>query len=129
MPRAKQLTAWVGDRPGMLGEVASALGAKKVNIRAFMAAMEERRAAIRMVVDKPAAAKKVLAALGWESTEEDVVGLTLSDKPGSLGSVANKLAKAEINIQYAYTGSAKGRQKVSAFFAVADVKAALKALR
>jgi hypothetical protein len=82
-----------------------------------------------MVVDKPAAAKKVFANLGWESTAEDVVGVALTDKPGSLGSVAKKLAEAGINIQYAYTGSAKGRQKVGTFFAVADVQAALKALR
>ncbi len=129
MPRAKQLTVWVEDQPGLLGEVASALGAKKVNIRAFMIAMVESRGAIRLVVDKPAAAKKVLARLGWVSTEEDVVAVTLSDKPGSLGSVAKKLAEAGINIQYAYTGSAKGRQNVSTFFAVGDVKAALKALR
>jgi hypothetical protein len=113
----------------MLGEVASALGAKKVNIQAFMAASAEGRGAIRMVVDKPAAAKKVFARLGWENTEEDVVGVTLSDRPGSLGSAAAKLAEAGINIQYAYTGSAKGRQKVSTFFAVADVTTALRALR
>ena len=37
MPRAKQVTAWVEDRPGMLGKVAAALGTKKVNIVAFMA--------------------------------------------------------------------------------------------
>jgi hypothetical protein len=129
MPKAKQLTAWVEDRPGALGEVASALGAKKVDIKAFMAAVVEGRGAIRMVVDKPAAARKVFAEQGWESTEEDVVGVTLADKPSSLGSVANKLSEAGINIHYAYTGSAKRAAKVNTYFAVADVQAALKALR
>src|SRR5712692_5907634 len=66
MPRAKQLTVWVPDRPGMLGEVGSALGAKKANILAFTAWIEGDRGAVRMVVDKPAVAKKVLAARGWE---------------------------------------------------------------
>ncbi len=36
MPRVKQLTAWIEDRPGMLGRVATALGARQVNVRAFM---------------------------------------------------------------------------------------------
>ena len=82
-----------------------------------------------MVVDKPAAARKVFADLGWESTEEDLVAVTLADKPGSLGIVANKLGEVGINIQYAYTGSAKSARKVNTYFAVADVKGALKALR
>ena len=58
MPRAKQLSVWVEDRPGMLGKVASGLGAKTVNIIGFMAPAVDGRHAIRMVVDKPAAAKK-----------------------------------------------------------------------
>lgn len=129
MPKAKQLSVWVESRPGMLGEVASALGAKKVNIIGFMAPAAEGRSAIRLVVDKPAAAKKVFAERSWETTEDDIVQVILADKPGALGSAASKLAAAGINIQYAYTGSAKGGQKVSTFFAVADVQAALKALR
>ncbi len=129
MPRVKQLTAWVEDRPGMLGKVASALGAKKVNILAFTAPVIDGRGALRMIVDKPAAAKKVLQENGWETTEEEVVGMTLPDKPGSLGGVATKLGQAGVNIEYAYTGSAKSAQRVNTYFAVSDLKAALKALR
>jgi hypothetical protein len=129
MPKAKQLTAWVEDRPGILGDVAAALGAKKVNIIAFLASVVEGRGAIRLVVDKPAAAKRILAERGWETTEEDIVQLTLSDKPGALGDVASKLGAAGINIQYAYTGSARSAQKANTFLAVADVIAALKTLR
>ncbi len=129
MPRVKQLSVWVESRPGVLGEVASALGSKKINIIAFIAPPTEGRGAIRLVVDKPEAAKKVLAEGGWETTEEDIVQVTLADKPGAFGSAASKLGAIGINIQYAYTGSAKGAKKVSTFFAVADVQAALKALR
>lgn len=129
MPRAKQLTAWVEDRPGMLGQVASALGAKKVNILAFTAGTVEGRWAIRLIVDKPALAKKIITEGGWDSTDADVVVVTLADNPGSLAKVAQKLGDAGINIQYAYTSSAKGAGKVNTYFAVADVQAALKALR
>lgn len=129
MPKAKQLTVWVDDRPGILGEVAGALGAKKVNIQAFAAYVTQNRGAIRLVVDKPAAAKKVCAERGWECTEEAVVAVTLSDKPGTLGAVATKLGEAGINIEYAYTGGAKSARKVNTYLAVADVAAALKRLR
>ena len=54
MPRAKQISAWVEDRPGVLGEMADALGAKGVSIRAFMATSLDARGFIRVVVDRPA---------------------------------------------------------------------------
>jgi hypothetical protein len=129
MPKVTQLTVSVEDRPGILGEVAGALGAKKVNISAFMASVVEGRGAIRLVVDKPAAAKKAAAERGWQTAEESVVQVTLGDKPGVLGNAASKLGAAGINIQYAYTGSAKSAAKVNTYFAVSDVAAALKALR
>ncbi len=129
MPRAKQLTVWVEDRPGMLGEVGSALGAKKANLLAFMATAEGDRGAIRMVVDKPAVARKVFAERGWETTEEEVLEVTLADTPGSLGRTAQKLGEAGVNIQYAYVGSAGSARRVNAYFAVSDLKVALKAVR
>lgn len=129
MPRAKQLTVWVPDRVGILGEVASELGAKKANIRALMGANEGGRGAIRLVVDKHAAAKKACAARGWDTTEEEVFEATLADNPGSLGALAQKLGKAGVNIQYAYVGSAGSARRVSVFFGVSDLKAALKAAR
>src|SRR5215472_17753878 len=68
MPRAKQLTLTVPDRPGMLGEIATALGSKKVNIVGMCAATQGGGGMIWMVVDKNAAAKKVFAANGWNAT-------------------------------------------------------------
>lgn len=129
MPRARQLTVSVPDRPGMLGEVGSALGEKKANIRAFTAWVDGERGAIRVVVDKPAAAKKAMAAHGWETTEEDVLEVALTDSPGSLGRIAQKLGKAGVNIRYAYVGSAGSARRVNVYFGVWDLKAALKAAR
>ncbi len=129
MPKARQLTLSVPDRPGMLGEVGAALGEKKTNIRAFTAWVEGGRGSIRVVVDKPAAAKKVMAAHGWETIEEDVLEVALTDSPGSLGRIAQKLGKAGVNIRYAYIGSAGTARRVNVYFGVSDLKAALKAAR
>ena len=128
MPRAKQLTIWVSDQPGRLGEIGSALGAKKVNIRGLMATTDGGRGAVRLVVDKTAAAKKICSSMGWETTEEEVLAVTLGDNPGTLGKVAKKLGAAGVNIQYVYAGPATSR-KVNAYIGVSDIKAALKAAR
>jgi hypothetical protein len=129
MPRVKQLSAWVEDRPGVLGQVAGALGEKKVSIRALMASALDGKGFIRLVVDRPAVARKVLKAHGWNITEDEVVEVTSPDRPGALAAVADRLGQRGISIQYAYVGTAGAGKKVNFYLAVADVKGALAALR
>lgn len=129
MPKVTQLSAWVEDRPGMLGRVAAALGASKVDIRAFMATAMAGRGFVRVVVDRPAVARKVFAAQGWETTADEVVEVTIPDRPGALGAVADRLGADGINIEYSYLGNARAARRVNLYLAVGDLKAALKALR
>lgn len=129
MARAKQISAWVEDRPGMLGKVAAALGEKGVSIRAFMAAVMDGRGFVRVVVDRPAAAKRIFSAHGWDVTEDEVVEVTVPDRPGALGEVADRLGAAGVNVEYAYVGTAGSARKVNLYLAVSDVKAAAAALR
>lgn len=126
MPRAKQLTLNVPDRPGMLGEVASALGEKKVNIVGVCAATTGGGGMIWMVVDKVAAAKKVIVQNGWQVSEDEVLAVTLTDSPGALGRFASRLGRAGVNVTFLYTGSAGSARKLNAYFGVSDLKAALK---
>ena len=126
MPRAKQLTVNVPDRPGTLGEIAAALGEKKINIVGLCGAKTGDTGMIWLVVDKTAAAKKVFAQHRWDTSEDEVLAVTLPDSPGSLGRFATKLGKAGVNITFAYTGSAGSARKTTAYFGVSDLKAALK---
>ena len=129
MPRAKQLTVNVPDRPGTLGEIAAALGEKKINIVGLCGAKTGDTGMIWMVVDKTAAAKKVFAQRGWQVKEEEVLAVTLADSPGSLGRLASKLGRAGVNITSVYAGSAGSARKLNAYMTVSDLKAAQKAAR
>lgn len=126
MPRAKQLTLTVPDRPGTLGEIATAFGEKKVNIEGLCAATTGGRGMIWAVVDKTAAAKRIAAQRGWDVKEDEVLEVTLADSPGSLGRFATKLGKAGVNVTFVYVGTARSARKVTAYFGVSDLKAALK---
>lgn len=128
MPRAKELKLRVPDRPGMLGEIASALGEKKINLRAVNAWVEGTEGVVRLVADKHGAAMKALAARGWQPEEREVLELELPDKPGALGEKAAKLGKAGVNITHVYVGVG-GARKATVFLAVSDLAAALKAAR
>ncbi len=128
MARAKELKFRVQDRPGMLGEIASALGEKKINLRGVNAWVENGQGVLRLVVDKVPAARKLLAARGWTPEESEVLELELPDKPGALGQVTRKLGAAGVNITHVFVGTA-GARKATVFLAVSDIKAALKAAR
>ncbi len=128
MAKAKELKFRVPDRPGMLGEIATALGEKKVNLRALSAWIEGTEGVVRIVVDKHAVAKKVLAAKGWPAEERDVLELALPDKPGALGEAAAALGDAGVNITHVFVGTG-GARKATVFLGVSDLVAAAKAVR
>ena len=128
MPRAKALKVHVEDRPGVLGEIASALGAKRINVRAVHAYAEGGQGVVCLVVDKLAAASKVLAARGLTPEQEEVLEVQLANKPGTLGDAAKLLGDAGVNIRYVFVGADGGR-KTTVFMAVSDLAKALKALR
>jgi hypothetical protein len=129
MPKTKQLTAWVESKPGELGRIAEALGKAKVNITAFSCWSSGAESPIHLQVSSPAKAKKVLQELGIRMTEEEVLRLTLPDKPGVLGQVGVRLGQANINAEYAFGTVAKGGKKADVVVAVADLAGAAKALR
>ncbi len=128
MPRAKELKFRADDRPGLLGEIAMALGEKKVNIRAINGWVENGQCVFRLIVDQGAAARRVLKARGLAAEEQEVLELELPDKPGALGAAAQRLGEAGVNISHIFVGTA-GARKASVFLAVSDLKAALKAVR
>jgi hypothetical protein len=101
-------------KPGVLAKVCAALAGAGVNILAICAADAGGRGKLRMVVSDPARAKQALAAAKIRAGEEPALMLTLDDRPGSLGRVAERLAAAKINIKctYASTGAAGGNAQV-----------------
>jgi len=129
MAKAKQLSAWVESTPGQLGRIAKALGDAKINITAFTAYGTGGESPLRFQVSSPAKAKKVLEGLGVRVTEEEVLRVTLPDKPGILGEVGTRLGQANINVDYAYGSVAAGSKKADVVLAVSDLVGAAKALR
>ncbi|HEU4382042.1 MAG TPA: ACT domain-containing protein [Anaeromyxobacteraceae bacterium] len=127
MPRAKALKVKVPDRPGLLGEIASALGANGINLRAMHGYTDGGQGVVCLVVDKLAPANKVLSARGLRPEQEELLEVDLLHKPGTLGEAAKVLGDAGVNIKYVFLGPASAR-RATAFFAVSDMAAALKAL-
>jgi hypothetical protein len=122
MPRAKQLTVQLANKPGTLTQVAQALGKAGVNMRAL--AVFEGRA--KIIADDAAKGREVLQQEGLYASIEDCLAVDMSDQPGSLGGICAKLANAGINIDYAYTGITQTPGKAVVVMVVSDLDKATK---
>ena len=120
MPKAKQLSVPVENRPGTLAHVARVLGEAKVNILAFLTTTSNTEGAVHVVVDNVNQARNALGREKLTFTEADVLHLELPNKPGALASFAGKLAAQEINISIGHQTSAKGSKKANVVLAVSD---------
>ncbi len=70
MPKGIQFEVRLTNHPGAIGEVASALWTKGITIQAFRIDIDEGEATIHLVVNNPAAARKVFAEHGWKTSEK-----------------------------------------------------------
>jgi hypothetical protein len=126
-----QFSLLLENRPGALAEVCSALAAKAVNIEAIMTADVRGWGTVRVVVNGSDmdATRKVLASLRVQFSEEQVLAVHLSDRPGALGRVTRKLAEHNINIEYVYGSIEKGSPKALLVMAVSDLKKAAQLIK
>jgi hypothetical protein len=129
VPIKKQFSVMVENKRGALAQVCSRLAEKAVNILALMVPEQPGIAPIRLVVSSEETAQKILDALGSSYTEEDVLAVEVSDKPGALGKVTRKLADHNIDVKYAYGTIEKGVDKAMIIMGVSDLEAAVKVLK
>ena len=128
MPKVKEFTVTIEDRPGALGECFLALAERGINVLAFQSYVEEGESLARMVVDEPASAKAVLGGLRMIFEETEVAIVRLAHRPGELGRAASRLGEAQINIDYSYCGLEPGSALALVAFGVDNLTEAAKVL-
>ena len=128
MPKIREFTVTIEDKPGALGKCFLALAERAVNVLAFQSYVEEGESLTRFVVDNPDGAKAVLGALGLIFEETQAVAVSLPHRPGELGRAAARLGESGINIDYSYCGVEPGASRVMVVFGVDSLTKAAAAL-
>jgi hypothetical protein len=123
---AKQLSIFLENKPGVLAKMCRTLAEHDINIRGLSVSDTVDHAVVRLVVTDPRKAIHVLGEHGMLVVETDVLALDLPDKPGKLAETAGKLARAKVNIEYAYGSSDHSAGFV--FVRVSDIKKAVQVL-
>lgn len=130
MKIVSQLSVFLENKPGAFARVCSTFAREKINLDAIMVEDAIDHAVVRLVVDKTKKAKDLLEDHGAVCLEGQILAIEMKNKPGQLVQVAEKLAKANINVDYAYGSSAAvGGEQVTIYVRVADPNAALEVLK
>jgi len=128
MPKAKELTVKIPDKPGALGKCFLALGENGVNVLAFQSFVEEGESEARLLADDMTRAKSVLASQRMIFEETQVATVELANRPGALGRAAARLGEKRVNIDYSYCGPSQQPSRIVFVFGVDDLNKAAEAL-
>ena len=100
-----QLSIFLDNRPGTMARACQALAKEGINILALSISDTVDHAVVRMVVSDVRKALDVLTKLHVTIHERQVVVMDVPNRPGELARIAEQLAEAGINIEYAYCAS------------------------
>ena len=105
---AKQLSVFIENRQGRLGEVLNVLKVNKVNILSLSLADTTEYGLLRLIVNNPELGKEKLAEEGFSTILTDVLVLKISHQSGSLQELLKILSDNDVNIEYMYGLSIDG---------------------
>lgn len=105
---AKQLSVFIENRKGRLGEVLHVLKDNNVNILSMSLADTTEYGLLRLIVNDPERGKTALMEKGFSSMTTDVLVVKIPHTPGSLRDILEFISAGDINIEYMYGLSIEG---------------------
>lgn len=98
----KEFKIFVENKPGELARVTDALAERAVNIKAIASESGSTRPYLRIVTNDVMTTEKALSLAGLPFEVNEILDVSLPDKPGELAKVARRLARAGVNVESIY---------------------------
>ena len=125
---ATQLAVFLANRPGALARVCEALANAGINIYALATSDTVDHTVVRMIVSNPTKALMLLGEAGVLALETDVLTIETASEPGVLAEIAERLAEAEVNIEYTYLVAGREAERGLIILRPSDVEKARRVL-
>ncbi len=107
---AKQLSVFIENRQGRLGEVLNVLKSNKINIISLSLADTTEYGLLRLIVSNPELGKEKLTEEGFSTMITNVIVLNITHQAGSLHGLLEMLSDNDVNIEYMYGLSIDGEE-------------------
>ena len=124
----KQISVFLENTSGRLGEVTKTLANAQINLRAISIADTEDFGILRLIVDKTEEAVTALNTAGFTTGLTDVIAVEIDDVPGSLAKLMELFQRSEVNIEYLYASLEGKSGKAVVIFKLEDYEKGLKIL-
>ena len=127
--RIKQISIFLENKSGRLAKISRVLGVNNINIRALSIADTTDFGILRLIVNDPDTAYKVLKEAGFSVNATDVIAVEIQDTPGGLAGPLELLQDKGINIEYLYAFLTKTSEMAFVVFRVEQLDEAIKVLQ
>ena len=124
----EQLSVFVENKPGKLVEALETLAQAGIDLRALSLADTADFGILRIIVDNPSDALKALQDAEYLVRSNEVIPVSVGDKPGGLAAILRILANSGIDVEYTYAFVAHASGKAYVIIRVADNAVAIKTL-
>ncbi len=98
----KQISVFIENRKGRLGEILDVLKSNGVNIVSLSLSDTAEYGLLRIIADKPKAGKDALSEAGFSCMLTDVFILNVPHTPGSLQTILRVISDEELSVEYMY---------------------------
>lgn len=107
----KQISVFVENKKGRLAEITALLAKNNIDISALSIADTTDFGILRLIVNQPELAEKVLKEAGLAVKSTDVIAIGVEDRPGGLSEALKLLDQNHISIEYMYAFVGKNEKK------------------
>lgn len=99
---SKQISVFIENRKGRLGEVLDVLKANQINILSLSLADTAEYGLLRIIADKPQEGKNALSAAGFSCMLSEVCIVKVPHSPGALQAILRVISDEQLNVEYMY---------------------------
>ncbi|WP_432406193.1 acetolactate synthase [Wukongibacter sp. M2B1] len=125
----RQISIFIQNKRGRLTEITKVLADNNINICGTCLADTTEYGILRMVVDKPELAAKVILKCGYTVNLSEILAVEIPDAPGELYKALDLLDGEEIGIEYLYSYVSAVNQNALIYFKTNKPKKAFEVLK
>jgi len=129
LDKIEQISIFAENEPGKIERITKVLSNHRINIRTITIASADGYGIIKLLVNDPQKAYRILEKEGFSVALNQVLAIEMEDKPGGFYRVAKVLREQKINVEDAYGFVIESGKKAVLIMRIKEIEKAKTLLR